>query len=209
MFDKLKPSGHFLFISSSEVYSGLKKEVYSEDDIGSTNTSHSRACYIEGKRGGEAICNAYRTKGISAASVRLAHTYGPGTKKGDKRVILSFIEKALNGKIELVDDGKALRTYCYIGDAVEIMWKIFLFGKQAVYNLGGNSQTSIAGLGKSIGEILHVPVIIPETNNAVSGAPEDVKLDMTRVKEEFGKQDYVPLAEGLKRTISWYLEVNK
>jgi len=208
LFDKLNKGGRFLFVSSSEVYSGLDAQVYTEEQIGNTNTSHPRACYIEGKRGGEAICYAYSSKGVNAYSVRLAHTYGPGTKKGDKRVILSFIEKALQGKIEMLDDGKALRTYCYIADAVEIMWHVLLKGTQNVYNLGGNSQTSIAGLAKTIGGIMNVPVIVPESTQSVSGAPADVQLDMTRVRTEFGKTDYIPLNEGLRRTIDWYLTIN-
>ena len=209
LFDKLKPQGHFLFISSSEVYSGLKKSIYTEDDIGITNTTYPRACYIEGKRGGEAICNAYRSKGVKASSIRLAHTYGPGTKKGDKRVILSFIEKALNGKIELLDDGKAIRTYCYIADAIEIMWRVLLTGKQPIYNLGGNSHTSIAGLAQNIGDIFKVPVIVPTIGNGVSGAPEDVKLDMSKTENEFGEINYTTLNTGLQRTIKWYLAINK
>lgn len=208
LFDKLKRDGHFLFISSSEVYSGLDEKIYTENQIGTTNTSHPRACYIEGKRGGEAICYAYRSKGVKAHSVRLAHTYGPGTKKGDKRVILSFIEKALSGKIELMDDGSAVRTYCYIADAIEIMWNVLINGTQDVYNLGGNSQTTIAGLAQKIGKIMNVPVIFPNTKTGVSGAPADVKLDMARVKNEFGKSDYISLDDGLKRTVDWYLNVN-
>ncbi|HEY4148867.1 MAG TPA: NAD-dependent epimerase/dehydratase family protein [Chitinophagaceae bacterium] len=208
LFDKLRPGGHFMFVSSSEVYSGLSRDVYTEDEIGSTNTTHPRACYIEGKRGGEAICNAYRSKNVKASSVRLAHTYGPGTKKGDKRVILSFIEKALAGKIEMIDKGEAVRTYCYVADAVEIMWKILLSAKEPVYNVGGNSQTTIANLAHRIGAIMSVPVIMPTGNEGVAGAPKDVKLDMQKVAGEFGKTQYISLEEGLQRTIKWYLTIH-
>jgi len=207
LFDKLTAGGHFLFISSSEVYSGLPPSLYNEDQIGITNTTHPRACYIEGKRGGEAICNAYRLKGIKASSVRLSHTYGPGTKKGDKRVILSFIEKALAGEINLLDKGEVIRTYCYISDAIEIMWNILFSCNDPVYNLGGNSQTTIAGIAQSIGELMHVPVIFPEVENSIIGAPEEVQLDMSKVKKEFNKKSYVNLKDGLKKTIDWYLDI--
>lgn len=208
LFDKLKPNGHFMFISSSEVYSGLNTNIYTEEQIGTTNTTHARACYIEGKRGGEAICNAYRLQGVKASSVRLAHTYGPGTKKGDKRVILSFIEKALNGKIAMMDKGKAMRTYCYISDAIEIMWHILFSCKEPVYNLGGRSQTTIAGVAEIIGRILHVPVEMPDNDNSVAGAPTDVQLDMNKVKNEFGKDSYINLEDGLSKTIAWYKSIN-
>ena len=207
LFDKLKTNGHFLFISSSEVYSGLVKTIYSENDIGNTNPMHPRACYIEAKRGGEAICNAYRFKGTKATSARLAHTYGPGTKKGDKRVILSFIEKALNGSIELMDKGEAVRTYCYVADAVELMWEMLFSCKEPVYNLSGFSQTTIANLATIIGKKMNVPVLFPQINESISGAPTDVNLDMTVVKKEFEKETFVSLEEGLTKTISWYTSI--
>lgn len=207
LFDKLKKEGHFLFISSSEVYSGLSKSIYNETDIGTTNPMHSRACYIEAKRGGEAICNAYRSKGINASAVRLSHTYGPGTKKGDKRVILNFIEKAMNGKIELMDKGEAMRTYCYISDAVEIMWNILFSCKEPVYNLAGNSKTNIYNLAQTIGHIMNVPIIEPVQIDGVSGAPTEVNLDMTLATNEFKKNTFITLEEGLNKTINWYRNI--
>lgn len=203
---KLKKRGKFLFVSTSEVYSGLETTPYSEDMIGTTNTEHPRACYIEAKCCGEAIVNAERQRGVNGKSARLSLAYGPGTKKNDQRVINSFIEKALAGKLELLNQGEAKRTYCYVKDAVEILWDILLFGKDAIYNVGGTSDTTIAGLAKKIGKSLNVPVIFPKVSKsspAVAGAPIDVRLDMTKVKTEFGKADYVSLDLGLSRTIEW------
>jgi UDP-glucuronate decarboxylase len=111
LLQKLRSGGAFLFISSSEVYSGLKNAVAQESDIGLTTPLHPRASYIEGKRCGEAICNAYRNDGVRATSARLALTYGPGTRKHDKRAMNSFIENALcRRRIELLDAGKAALT---------------------------------------------------------------------------------------------------
>jgi len=203
LFEKLNPQGNFLFSSSSEVYSGLTNPPHKESEIGSTNTTHPRSCYIEGKRCGEAICNAYRARGVNAKSARLALAYGPGTRKGDKRVLNAFIEKGLNGKIELMDQGRAKRTYCYVVDAVEIMWHILLYGKEPVYNVGGKSRTTIADLARQIGEILKVPVIFPSESDDIKGAPGDVFLDMSLVERDFKKTDYVPFDIGLARTIEW------
>lgn len=204
LFDKLKNNGKFLFLSTSEVYSGLANPPHKESEIGLTNTTHPRSCYIEAKRCGEAICNAHRTKGVQAKSARLSLAYGPGTKYGDLRVLNSFIQKALQGKIEMLDQGEAKRTYCYISDAIEIMWKILLFGKEPVYNVGGFSSITIADLAQKIGKYSDVPVTFPKTpSDKISGAPVDVSLDMTKVKNEFGKTEYVSLDEGLERTIEW------
>lgn len=203
LFDKLSKDGKLLFISSSELYSGLKNSPFKESEIGMTNTMHPRACYIEAKRCGEAICNAYRRKGIDAKSVRLALAYGPGTRPGDMRVLNSFIEKALHGQITLLDQGEAKRTYCYISDAIEIMWNVLLHGKDPIYNVGGNSRTTIRELANKIGSYLNVPVIFPADTRDMAGAPEDVYLDMTKVQQEFGKYEYIKFDEGLANTIEW------
>lgn len=204
LFDHLSTGGRLLFISSSEVYSGLASVSPREDQIGTTNTTHPRACYIEGKRTGEAICNAYRNVGVTASSARLALAYGPGTKPGDHRVLNSFIQRGIcEGRIDLQDSGAAMRTYCYIADATEMLLNILLYGTKPVYNVGGNSRTSIAGLARLIGKQLGVEVTIPDQESVLSGAPMDVTLDLTAITAEFQKKIFVTLDEGLSRTIEW------
>lgn len=200
---RLKPQGKFLFISTSEVYSGSNKIPYTEDDIGTTTTTHKRACYIEGKRCGEAITLSYRMKGMDTKVARASLIYGPGTKKGDQRALNSFIAKAIDGKIEMLDAGTAKRTYCYIIDAIEMFWNILLFGKDPIYNVGGESKITIADLAKNIGSYLKVPVKIPKTEHTLSGAPEDVWLDLFKVKNEFKKNKFIGFEEGLAKTIEW------
>lgn len=200
---KLKAGGTFLFLSTSEVYSGLPTPPYSEEQIGTTSPLHPRACYIESKRCGEAIVNAMRAEGLDAKSARLSLAYGPGTKRGDRRVLNVFIEKALRGSLKLLDQGAAKRTYCYVADAVEILWRIALEGREAVYNVGGVGKVSIRDLALKIGAALNVAPTFPEAAQGVTGAPSDVSLDMTRVAREFGKRDFVPLDEGLRHTIEW------
>jgi nucleoside-diphosphate-sugar epimerase len=144
-------------------------------------------------------------------SARLSLAYGPGTKPGDTRVLNSFIEKGINGKIEMIDQGKATRTYCYISDAIEIMWDILLFGKEPIYNVGGFSTTTIASLAKKIGKTLNTKVMIPKKDNALTGSPQNVRLDMSKVSKEFNKKrtDYIPLEIGLAKTIEWQKEIYK
>lgn len=204
LFDCLKVGGRFLFLSSSEIYSGNLNPPYRESHIGQTNPDHYRSCYIEGKRGGEAICNGYRGLGMKAYSARLALAYGPGTRPADRRVINSFIERGLrHKKIILQDMGEAKRTYCYISDAIEILWSILLKGEKPVYNVGGFSRTTIGELANKIGDYLGVPVEYPASFDRAEGAPEDVSLDMSLTKEEFGKTDYIDLNIGLRNTIEW------
>ena len=208
ILQKLRPGGSFLYLSSSEVYSGLKKPLVNEADIGTTTPLHPRSSYIEGKRCGEAICNAYRAKGVRAVSARLALAYGPGTRKHDKRAMNSFIERAIcRGRLELMDAGKALRTYCYVSDAVELIWQAALHGAQPVYNIGGHSTVSIGELAKIIGGLTGAPVSFPAILAEVAGAPDEVRLDLTRAETEFCKSNYVSLEDGLRATIEWQREL--
>ncbi len=190
LFNKLKPKGRFLFISSSEIYS-------------SSDLDHPRVCYIEAKRAGEATCQAAKSQGVNVKICRLALAYGPGTRKDDQRVLYQLIVEGLKGEIRLLDNGRVMRTYCYVADSVEVMWQILLKGKETVYNVGGESRTSIANLAGKIGKYLKVKVIIPNKSAAKLGAPEDVRLDLSKIKKEFHKTNFVSLNEGLKRTIEW------
>ncbi len=204
LLKRLRSGGKFLFVSSSEIYSGLNKPLLNETDIGFTTPSHPRAAYIESKRCGEAICNAFRAQGVSAVAARVALAYGPGTRKHDKRVLNSFIEKALClQRIELLDAGAAVRTYCYVDDIVELLWQVLLYGKEPVYNVGGHSTVTISDLARMIGKITGVPAVFPTIQAEIAGAPEEVRLDLSRVETEFGKTDYVSMEDGLKATIEW------
>ncbi|HEY3331661.1 MAG TPA: NAD-dependent epimerase/dehydratase family protein [Capsulimonadaceae bacterium] len=207
--DTLTPGGKYVFVSSSEVYSGLTIPPFREEQIGTTNTDHPRACYIEGKRAGEAIVNAHRLNGVSAKSARLSLAYGPGTRPDDTRVMSNFIKKALyNGRIEMLDAGTAWRTYIYVVDAVELILDVLFRGTHAIYNVGGSSRTTIRNLATSIGDRLNVPVSLPhEQSGGLAGAPDDVFLDMSRSQREFGKTAFVTFEDGLDRTITWQKEL--
>lgn len=204
LFEKLNQEGKFLFISSSEVYIGLTQPPFKEDEIGTISPSQLRACYVEAKRCGETIVNVYRQKGVDAKSVRLSAAYGPGTRIEDKRVISSFIQKAANKDLRLLDHGSAVRAYCYVTDAVEIMWNVLLQGKDAVYNVGGIYKNTIAQVAEIVGKLMEVPVRYPDITKEVNGSPEESWLDMTKVQEEFKKTEYVALEEGIRQTIEWY-----
>jgi nucleoside-diphosphate-sugar epimerase len=204
----LKPQGRFLFLSSSEVYSGLTSSPFVEEQIGTTTPSHLRACYIESKRVGETICNAYNkfTNEGSAKIVRLSLGFGPGVKKGDRRVINNFIERGLaNHRIDLHDSGEAIRTYCYISDMIYMMSKVLFEGKDVLYNIGGKETVTIKELATSIGYLLDVPIFIPGNTiyRVLPGSPNIVKMSINKFEEEFGEINLLPIYAGIERTIEW------
>lgn len=203
-FSHLKKGGKFMFISSSEIYSGAPSP-HKETDIGTTTPQHPRACYIEGKRCGEAICMAYKEQGYDVKIARLALAYGPGTKKGDTRVLNQFIEQALTkGSIWLRDKGESIRTYCYVEDAVEQMLNILFKGNDCVYNVGGKSTVTIYNLAKTIAAITLSKFYCGEVSD--SSAPEDVRLDMTKTLTEF-PMTLTDLEIGLMKTIQYQKEL--
>lgn len=216
LFRYLKSGGKFLFVSTSEVYSGAPSP-HKETDIGNTTPQHPRACYIEGKRCGEAICMAYKEQGYDVKIARLALAYGPGTKKGDTRVLNQFIEQALTiGEIRMKDNGNALRTYVYVEDAARMMLNILFKGKDTVYNVGGESRTTIKDLASAISSLTKVNfyynLAVNEDNLikmglspgliANEGAPDDVKSDMAKTLGELPMK-LTSLDDGLKKTIEY------
>jgi nucleoside-diphosphate-sugar epimerase len=208
LFKYLNPNGKFLFVSTSELYSGLDYENITEEQIGITNTNHPRSCYIEGKRCGEAICYSYIDKGFDIKIIRLSLAYGPGTKKNDGRVLNSLIQKGLTeNSIRLMDSGDAIRTYGYITDIIEMFWNILLFGKEILYNVGGKSITTILELARLIGFELNKKVIIPNVSQEILGNPKFVNISLNRYLSEFKKENFISLKDGIEKTIKWQKKI--
>jgi nucleoside-diphosphate-sugar epimerase len=204
--EKTHKGGRFVFFSSSEIYSGLRSLPNFESEIGTTDPYHPRAAYIEGKRMGETITHLARDKfEISSTSLRIALVYGPGTKNGDSRVLNSFISRALNdGKLLMMDRGDALRTYCFIDDAIRMIINIAERGTDNVYNLGGIEMVSIRELGELISSLTGCAFEIPDQDLGLSSAPNMVKLSMDRTLKTFDEKfEFTPFVDGLRQTIDW------
>lgn len=205
---KLTEKGVFLFISSSEVYSGLVKTPFHESEIGRSGPDHPRAAYIESKRIGETIVNSVANDETTrrAHAARLALAYGPGFRDNDKRVLNELLMQAVKDrKITLKDLGFAKRTYCYIVDVLEMLLGIIISGKEPTYNVGGISRTTIADLAQLIARVTKSSLEFPDSDTSSDlGAPNDVSMDLTRIKLLTSKDSFIGLEEGIDRTISWY-----
>jgi nucleoside-diphosphate-sugar epimerase len=201
----LEKGGRALYISSSEVYSGNNCAPHTEGMIGTTTPQHPRGAYIEGKRCGEAIANALNESGKTYKVARVSLAYGPGTRKGDDRVLNQFIAQALTkGGITCKDAGRAQRTYLYVADCVEMLLNVLLRGKHHVYNVGGTSDISIRELAYSIAANTDTTAKFPDENRQGDGsAPILVKSDISRYCQEFGKDTFIDMTDGLTRTINW------
>jgi nucleoside-diphosphate-sugar epimerase len=204
LIKRLNKKGIFLNLSSSEVYSGLKGKI-KESNIGTTNTDHPRAFYIQGKKNSEIIINYYKKRfKINAKSIRLSLAYGPGNKKNDERVLYQFIKKAIKyKKIKILNVDKTPRCYIYLKDAIIMIINIMFFGKKNIYNVGGNEKTNILDLAKKISIILKAKIIISQKKIKIGSPKYGMLLDTSLYYKEFKKIKLTNLNDGLQKTIKW------
>jgi len=203
LVDQLPADGRLLFLSSSEVYQGLRG-VADESRCGTSTPQHPRGAYIEAKRFGEAVCSAAREDGRSATVARLAITYGPGARSGDTRVVNALVERGLReGRVRLLDAGMAMRTLIYTRDAAELLWRIALGGTEAVYNVAGQSVVQVRELARIVAAETRCPVEEGYGSGAPGAAPE-VRVDLGRTLGSFPKRDFMALEQGIARTVDWY-----
>jgi nucleoside-diphosphate-sugar epimerase len=102
-----------------------------------------------------------------------------------------------------MDQGKAIRTYCYISDAIEMFWNILFFGKDYTYNVGGVSECTILELSYIIGKIFNKNVNFPMDDESLNGSPKTVNISIKKYIDEFNKKDFISLNNGLLKTIEW------
>jgi len=212
MIKKIKKNGKFLYLSTSEIYSGNNKNFINENETGSTTPSHKRAAYIEAKRIGETIVNIYRNKHkINAKSARICLAYGPGTKEKDDRIINILVERAIKrNKVFIHDQGKEIRSYLYIKDAIIILLNILLYGKKEVYNVAGEEKISIKKLGQLIAKLNNKKFEIQDKKiNYKIGSPKKTSISVKRVKDEFNFKKFTKINDGLKKTIEWQKKLYK
>jgi UDP-glucuronate decarboxylase len=211
LLQKLSLGGKLLYLSSSEVYSGLTEPPFAEEQIGISNTNHLRAPYIEAKKCGEVVISTHNKLklGSHAVAARLSLAYGPGTRSDDTRVLSSFISQAIStGEIRMKDSGSAWRTYCYVKDAISQMIEILISGDDELYNVGGESRVQIVELAKIVASLTNATLITPtEVGNFQIGAPDDVSLNLTRVKRIWHEGEFTNLITGIGNTIAWSREI--
>lgn len=197
-----------LYFSSSEIY-GTPTEIPTPETYwGSTDSLGPRSCYTEAKRCGEALCMAYyRQYQVPVKIVRPAIVYGPGLALDDKRVIAEFIKTARQHlPIHMRDAGEALRSYCYITDAITVIWQILLGDDTIgeVFNVGNaRDEVTIAQLARMVHELVGVNHDIELGQQPLTSAPSRVCVSMEKCKQFFGFEPMIPLRYGLARTIEW------
>ena len=195
----------FLLASTSEVYGDPLVHPQPESYWGNVNPIGPRGVYDEAKRFAEALTMAYRrAHGVDTRIVRIFNTYGPRMRPGDGRVVSNFIVQALRGEpLTVYGDGGQTRSFCYVSDEVEGIYRLFMSDITGPVNIGNPDEFRVGELADlvleltdSSSEIRHLP--LPEDD------PKIRQPDITLARELLDWEPQVPLREGLALTIEYF-----
>ncbi|NUP99709.1 MAG: SDR family oxidoreductase [Armatimonadetes bacterium] len=199
---KEKQAG-LLFASTSEVYGDPEINPQPETYHGNVSTTGLRGCYDEAKRFGEALVMAYhRQHHIPTRIIRIFNTYGPRMRLRDGRVVPNFICQALQGEnITIYGDGSQTRSFCYVEDTVDGLYRLALSGEVMPVNVGNPQERTIKQFAEEIiaftqsgSQITYHPM--PTDND-----PQVRRPDITRARTILGWEPKVPFEVGMPRTI--------
>jgi dTDP-glucose 4,6-dehydratase len=195
----------FFLTSTSEVYGDPLVHPQREEYWGNVNPVGPRGVYDEAKRFAEAITMAYhRTHGVPTRIVRIFNTHGPQMRLNDGRAIPAFMTQALEGKpLTVFGDGSQTRSFMYIDDLTEGIWKLMSSNVVDPVNIGNPQEMTLLDLAKRIirlagghSEIVFHP--LPEDD------PKVRQPDITRARTLLGWEPRVDTDEGLRLTFEWF-----
>ena len=198
----------FLVASTSEIYGDPEIHPQPESYWGNVNSIGVRSCYDEAKRYAEAVTMAYhRAHGVDTKIVRIFNTYGPRMRLDDGRVVPAFIGQALRGEpMTIFGDGSQTRSFCYVSDLVEGIWRLARSEFHEPVNCGNPHEMTIREFAEAIAGIFQVELKVDDRPLP----PDDPKVrkpDIRRAKEQLGWEPQVSFAEGIGETIDYFREV--
>ena len=200
-------NARILIASTSEVYGDPEVHPQVEEYFGNVNPVGPRGCYDEAKRFQEAITMAYHTHhGLETRIIRIFNTYGPRMRLDDGRVLPAFLSQALRGEpLTVFGDGSQTRSFCYVDDLVEGIYRLLLSDYPMPVNIGNPSEITIKEFGEEIARLTGVE--FTATYQALpQNDPMKRKPDITKAKEILGWEPQVDRAEGLRRTLEYFKE---
>ena len=201
----------YLLASTSEVYGDPKVHPQPETYWGNVNPVGPRGVYDESKRYAEAMSMAYhRAHGLETRTARIFNTYGPRMRLDDGRVVPNFVKQALLGEpLTVYDDGARTRSFCYVSDMVEGLYRLLLSDEVYPVNLGNPHEMSILEFAHKILEVSGSSseiVFVTPADERTKDDPQTRRPDISKARRVLGWQPRVVLEEGLRLTIEWFQE---
>jgi dTDP-glucose 4,6-dehydratase len=200
-----KCGAKFLLTSTSECYGDPLIHPQVETYWGNVNPVGPRSCYDESKRFAEAMTMAYRgARGVRTSIARIFNTFGPRMKLNDGRVVPEFMGQALRGEpITIYGDGAQTRSFCYVSDLVDGLYRLMLSDEALPVNLGNPREMTILEFAHMIAELsgsaagfVNYPLPVDD--------PKKRRPDISKAIRVLEWQPIVTLEEGLRHTIEYF-----
>ncbi|MEY4885361.1 MAG: hypothetical protein RL151_670 [Bacteroidota bacterium] len=197
-----------LVASTSEVYGDPLVHPQTEEYWGNVNPVGPRGVYDEAKRFMESITMAYHTfHGVETRIIRIFNTYGPRMRLNDGRALPAFIGQALRGEdLTVFGDGSQTRSFCYVDDLVEGIYRLLLSDYAYPVNIGNPVEISLLDFAKEIisltgtdQQIVFKPLPVDD--------PKQRKPDISKAKSILGWEPKVDRAEGLRLTYEYFRQL--
>jgi dTDP-glucose 4,6-dehydratase len=198
-------NARFFLASTSEVYGDPLVHPQPESYWGNVNPIGPRGVYDEAKRFAEAMTMAYhRAHGVDTRIVRIFNTYGPRMRPNDGRVVSNLIVQALAGEpLTIYGDGTQTRSFCYVDDEVEGIYRLFMRGDSEPTNIGNPNEYTVRQLADLVVELTGTksPIVkkpLPQDD------PKVRQPDISRARKLLDWEPRVTLRDGVSRTIEYF-----
>src|SRR6187399_2672398 len=203
-------NARILVASTSEVYGDPLVHPQTEEYWGNVNPVGPRGVYDEAKRFMESITRAYYTfHGVETRIIRIFNTYGPRMRLNDGRALPAFIGQALRGEdLTVFGDGSQTRSFCYVEDLVEGIYRLLLSDYAMPVNIGNPSEISLKNFAEEVLKLTGANVKIIYKPLPVDD-PKQRQPDITKAKNILGWEPKVSRAEGLKKTYEYFKSLPK
>ena len=197
--ENLKKNGKFIYLSTTEIYSGNEKKC-NEESVGNTGSTHPRSSYIDSKKFGESfIVNCFQDFLIFRACL----IYGPGTKLNDERVLNQVIMRSIkNKKIDIYGGLNQLRSNLFIYDAINMMIKTIVKTKNKIFNLNNHKMITLGKIFSMIGKISGKKLI--NHGSKMVGSPKIIRISNKKILDKTNYKISTDIKKGLIKTVNWY-----
>ena len=194
-----------LLASTSEVYGDPLVHPQKEDYWGNVNPIGMRGVYDEAKRFAEAMTMAYnRYHNVETRLLRIFNTYGPRMRLDDGRALPTFMKQALQGDpITVFGDGSQTRSFCYVDDLVEGIYRLLMSDETDPVNIGNPDEISILDFAREVIELTNSSSEII-FKDLPADDPKIRQPDITKAKEILNWKPVVDRREGLRRTLEYF-----
>jgi len=201
----LAKGARFMLASTSEVYGDPLVHPQPESYWGNVNPVGPRGVYDEAKRFAEALTMAYhRFHHLDTRIVRIFNTYGPRMRPRDGRVVSNFIVQTLSGEpVTIYGDGSQTRSFCYVSDEVEGIYRLFMRGDADPTNIGNPEEHTVRQLAELVLQLTGASVPLVQRPLPVDD-PKVRRPDITRARTMLGWEPAVGVREGVAATIEYF-----